>query len=159
MCITLRIHSVGSGGSTVLRKQLAPFSPYATAVLRVVVGAVFLFMGLPKIENPSNFLGLVSRLGFPAAGVIGWIPVILEPVGGILLILGLFTPWLALYFSVEMLITTVVVKAAHGTPFIVTGRPGVGFELDLLLLAAALVLVVFGSGTISIDRNVLKREY
>ena len=96
----------------------------------------------------------------PAPGVIGWIPIIMEPVGGLLLILGLFTPWLGLYFAVEMLITTIVVKAAHGTPFIVAGgRAGVGFELDLLLLAGALMLVVFGSGMISVERNVLKREF
>jgi uncharacterized membrane protein YphA (DoxX/SURF4 family) len=57
-----------------------------------------------------------------------------------------------------MLITAFIVKAARGTPFIVTGRPGVGFELDLLLLGGALVLLVAGSGALSVEHNVLKRE-
>jgi uncharacterized membrane protein YphA (DoxX/SURF4 family) len=58
-----------------------------------------------------------------------------------------------------MLITTFVVKALRGTPLIVGGgQPGTGYELDLVLLAGAFVLFVLGSGPLSIERNVLKRE-
>jgi uncharacterized membrane protein YphA (DoxX/SURF4 family) len=35
------------------------------------------------------------------------------------------------------------------------GQPGVGYELDFLLLAGALALLVLGSGRISIEENVL----
>jgi hypothetical protein len=51
------------------------------------------------------------------------------------------------------------VKAARGTPFIVGGgQPGTGWELDLLLLAGAFALAVLGSGPISVERNLLRRE-
>ena len=135
------------------------FAPLVPTLLRIAVGLVFLFTGLPKLQNPSGFIGFVTNLGFPLPGVIGWLPVIFEPIGGLLLILGLGSRWLGAYFTLEMLITTFVVKALRGTPFIVTGgQPGTGYELDLLLLAGALALLVLGSGQLSIERNVLKRE-
>jgi putative oxidoreductase len=141
-----------------LKSYTGRFAPFVPTVLRIAVGLVFLFMGLPKLQNPSGFVGFVTSLGFPIPGVIGWLPAILEPIGGLLLILGLGTRWLSAFFVLEMLITTFVVKAMRGTPFIVTGQPGVGYELDVLLLAGALALLVLGSGRISIEQNVLKRE-
>ncbi len=142
-----------------LKKYADPLLPYAPVALRVMVGVIFLLMGLPKLQNPSGFIGFVTTLGFPAPSIIGWIPVILEPLGGLLLILGLGTRWVGLYFVVEMAITGLLVKAARGTPFIVaSGKTGVGFEFDLLLLAGALALFLLGSGQLSVEKNILKRE-
>ena len=138
-------------------KQLArPLSPYTLTVLRVIVGITFLLMGLPKWQNVAGFLTFVGSQGIPS--VFGWLPLVLEPVGGVLLILGIGTSWISLYFVLEMLITSFVVKAAHGTGFMVSGRPGVGFELDLLLLGGAFVLVALGAGQLSVEQILLKRE-
>ena len=135
------------------------YTPSATTVLRLIVGVTFLLGGLPRIQNPAGFIGFVTSLGFPIPGILAWFPIIMEPLGGLLLILGLGTRWVSLYFVVEMFITAVVVKAAHGTPFIQAAeKTGTGFELDLLLLGGALMLVVLGSGQASIERLVLKRE-
>jgi putative oxidoreductase len=142
-----------------LKSYTGRFAPFAPTVLRIAVGLVFLFMGLPKLQNPSGFIGFVTTLGFPIPGLIGWLPAILEPLGGLLLILGLGTRWLSAFFVLEMLITTFVVKFMRGTPFIQAGgQPGVGYELDLLLLAGALALLLLGSGKLSIEQNVLRRE-
>lgn len=140
-----------------LERYQEPLAPYVPTVLRVVVGVTFLVMGLGKLQNPAGFIGFVGSLHIPAAVILGWLPVILEPLGGLLLIVGLGTRWLGIYFTLEMLITTVYVKALRGTPFVVSGRPGTGFELDLLLLAGSLALVVLGAGIPSIDENILRR--
>ncbi len=137
-------------------ERIAPFAPTA---LRIGVGLVFVFMGLPKIQNPGTFMTFLERGGFPAPSVIGWLPVILEPIGGALLILGIGTRWLALYFTLEMFVTAFLWKMARGTPFIQAGgQPGVGYELDVLLLVGAFALFVLGSGQLSMERNVLRRE-
>jgi putative oxidoreductase len=142
-----------------LKRYADPLLPYAPTVLRVMVGLTFLLTGLPKLQNPAGFIGFVTSLRFPAPGILAWIPIIMEPLGGVLLIAGLATRWVGLYYVVEMAITGLWVKAARGTPFIVaSGKPGVGFELDLLLLAGALALVLLGSGQLSLERNILKRE-
>jgi len=143
----------------VLQQYTKSWSPFTLTVLRLIVGLTFLLSGLDKIQNPSGFIGLVTTLGFPAPGLIGWLGILLEPIGGLLLIVGIGTRWLSAYFVLEMLVTAFLVKLAHGTPFAqVPFKPGVGFELDLLLLAGALVLLALGPGEISIERNVLHRE-
>jgi putative oxidoreductase len=143
----------------VLERYTHRLVPLVPTIVRIAVGIVFLFSGLPKLQNPPGFIGFVTNLGFPLAVVIGWLPVVFEPIGGLLLILGIGTRWLGAYFILEMLITTFVVKALRGTPLIVAGgQPGTGYELDLVLLAGAFVLFVLGSGPLSIERNVLKRE-
>ncbi len=142
-----------------LQQSAKTLSPFVPTVLRVVVGLTFFIMGIGKIQNPAGFIQFVTTLGFPAPGLIAWLPILLEPIGGILLILGLGTRWISLYYVLEMLITSFIVKAARGTGFVqVAGKPGVGFELDLLLLAGAFALMVLGSGALSIERDVLKRE-
>ena len=143
----------------VLQQYTKNWSPFTLTVLRLIVGLTFLLSGLDKIQNPSGFIGLVTALGFPAPGLIGWLGILLEPIGGLLLIAGIGTRWLSAYFVLEMLVTAFLVKLAHGAPFAqVAGKPGVGFELDLLLLAGALVLLALVPGEISIERNVLHHE-
>lgn len=134
------------------------FTPIATTVLRVIVGITFLLMGIPKVQNPAGFIGFVTSLDFPAPEIIGWIPIVLEPLGGLLLILGIGTRVVSFFFLIEMIITAFYVKAYHGTPFIqASGKAGTGFELDVLLLGAALMLVVVGSGALSLQRMILRR--
>src|SRR5450755_4669 len=108
-----------------LERYTQRFAPFVPTIVRIAVGIVFLFSGLPKLQNPPGFIGFVTNLGFPVPAVIGWLPVVFEPIGGLLLILGLGTRWLGGYFALEMLITTFVVKAMRGTPLIVSGgQPG-----------------------------------
>ena len=140
-------------------------SPYAVTILRIVIGLIFLLMGLGKFQNaagaigfPAGFITTVGSLGFPVPGLLAWLPLILEPIGGLLLVLGIGTRWLAAYFFLEMVITTIFVKALRGTLFIQPRGAGVGYELDLLLAAGCLVLAAMGSTHISIEKNVLKRE-
>jgi uncharacterized membrane protein YphA (DoxX/SURF4 family) len=60
-------------------------------------------------------------------------------------------------FVIEMIVTTLLVKLPNAG-FIAPQGGGSGAELDLLLLAGALVLLTQGPGPLSIERNVLRRE-
>jgi uncharacterized membrane protein YphA (DoxX/SURF4 family) len=152
-------------GATVLRQESAglrrytdALAPYAVTVLRVLVGLTFLLTGLPKVQNLAGFTGFVASLGFPAPGVFAAVVVALEVIGGLLLIVGLGTRWISALYMVEMLITTLMVKLPNVGFIAEQGKPGVGAELDLLLLAGAFILLTHGSGPLSIERNVLRRE-
>ena len=141
-----------------LKRYTDAFAPYALTILRVLVGITFLLHGLPKIQGLAGFTGFVASLGLPLPGFFAILVVALEIGGGLLLILGVATRWVSLLFAIEMLITTLLVKLP-GPGFIAPqGQPGVGAELDLLLLAGALMLLCFGPGQLSVERNVLKRE-
>ena len=129
---------------------------YAPTILRIVTGVTFTMHGYAKLGNPAGFAGFVGSLGFPAPTIFAWLVILLELVGGILLVVGFGTRWLGLLFAIEMAITTLLVKSRVG--FIAAqGQPGVGFELDLMLLAAGLTLAILGSGQLSVEMNLLRK--
>ena len=151
--------------STVLRRDAAglrrytdALAPYAVTVLRVLVGITFLLTGLSKTQNFAGFMGFVGSLGFPVPVVFAAIVVALEVLGGLLLIVGLGTRWVSALYMVEMLITTLLVKMPNVGFIAAQGKPGVGAELDLLLLAGAFILLTHGSSRLSIEHDLLKRE-
>ncbi|MBZ5661816.1 MAG: DoxX family protein [Acidobacteriia bacterium] len=123
---------------------LERLKPLGLLVLRVALGASFLFHGYPKIGDPAHWLKAFPGFGFPS--YFAYISGILEVFGGGLLVLGLFTRGAALLLAIEM--------------GLVLGRtriPAVGiyafgqYELPLLLGAMALALATMGAGVISID--------
>ena len=141
-----------------LRRYTDAIAPYAIPVLRILVGITFFLTGLPKLTGLTGFTAFVASLGLPLPGFIAVIVAVMEVVGGLLLIVGLGTRWVSLWYIFEMIVTTLLVKMPNMGFIAAQGKPGVGAELDLLLLASALVLLTHGSGQLSIEQNVLKRE-
>ena len=87
-------------------------------------------------------------VGLPAAMAL---PVgLLEVAGGIALLVGFLTQVASILFIMEMIGSTIVAKLPRG--FIG------GYELDLLLIAISISLLLTGPGRISVEWNVLKRE-
>jgi putative oxidoreductase len=137
-----------------LKRYMDPLLPYAPTILRIMAGITFLWYGVSKLGNPAGFIGFVGSLGFPIPVLFGWLVILLEIVGGLLLIVGLATRWMGLFLAVLMLFTTLLVKVNAG--FI--GSQGAGAELDLNLLAMSLALAILGPGALSVETNLLKRE-
>ena len=115
--------------------------------LRTVIGVIFIVHGTGKF-NP-DFVGfLTGPLGFPPEMQI---PIALaETIPGILLIIGVLTRISSSLLSIVMLGAIFYVKGATS----LTGEKA--FELDLILLATCLVIIVAGPGRISIS-HVAKR--
>lgn len=130
---------------------------YAPTLLRVMAGIIFFFHGWSKLQNPEGFIGFVGSLGFPVPVFFGWLVMLLETVGGLLLILGLGVRWASLFLALEMVFTTLLVKSRIGL-IAPSGQPGVGAELDLMLLTASLALVILGAGELSLERNLFGRR-
>ncbi|HUP17136.1 MAG TPA: DoxX family protein [Acidimicrobiia bacterium] len=80
---------------------------------------------------------------------------VLEFLGGIALILGLATRYVAALFVIEMAFTTMLVKVDVG---LIAPEGGPGAELDILILAIALSLVLTGAGRWSVDAFVAGRR-
>ena len=113
--------------------------------MRTAIGVIFIAHGVGKL-NPG-FVGFVTGpLGFPPEMQI---PLALaELVPGILLIVGVLTRISASLLSIVMIGAIFYVKGASN----LTGDGG--FELDLILLAANLVIIVAGPGRVSISHLV-----
>ena len=71
-------------------------------------------------------------------------------IAGILLILDIVTGITSILFIIEMIGVVLVVKAGAS----ITGEGGI--EVELLLMAISISLLLSGPGRISIERDVLK---
>src|SRR5580700_12085144 len=79
---------------------LEKFKPLGLLVLRVALGASFLYHGYPKLSDPARAFKLFQGYGLPS--YFAYISGILEVFGGGLLIAGLFTRGVALLLAIEM---------------------------------------------------------
>lgn len=127
----------------------------AILVLRLAVGVVLAYHGWLKLPEVSGFAGFVDSLGIPAPELTAYLVTYLEFLGGIALILGLATRYVAALFAIEMVFTTALVKVDVG---LIAPDGGVGAELDILILAIALSLVLAGAGRWSVDALISGRR-
>lgn len=142
-------HSDVQGETTLTSNSLSTTwtGDIATLVLRLAVGVVMAYHGWLKLPEVSGFAGFVDSLGIPAPDLMAYVVTYLEFLGGIALIVGLATRYVAALFAVEMVFTITLVKLDVG----LIATEGVGAELDLLILAIALSLVLVGAGRWSVD--------
>ena len=126
---------------------------WGLTVLRVVVGVVFLVHGVDKVFNLKfgGVAGFFAQHGIPAPAVAAVVVSLVEFLGGIALILGLFSRWVAIPIAIDMLVAILVVHLPNG--FFVSSR---GYEFTLLLLAASVALILEGGGELAVD-NVIGR--
>ena len=116
------------------------FRNFALLVGRVVVGAIFIFAGWSKFQNVEMVTGMFEGWGFPAATFFVWVTALVEFVGGIGLVLGIFTRLWALLLAVTMLVALLAVHVPQGHDF------KESMQLPLVLLAVNLVLSSIGGG-------------
>ena len=121
-------------------------------LLRLGVGIVFLIHGIGKLFaigpfalGVSGFAGLLSAFG-GAAIVVAVIIALIETIGGLFLILGLFTNIASLLLAIEMLIAIFMVHIPNG--FYASNG-----ELALILLLGALAILFIGAGKYSVCKS------
>ncbi|HEU0013139.1 MAG TPA: DoxX family protein [Longimicrobium sp.] len=124
-------------------------------VLRVVLGIVMFMHGYQKVfemgvGGVEQFFG---SLGLPVPGISALLVSYLELVGGALLVLGVATRLLGLAFAFELLVALFTAHLSKGF----YSQDG-GYELVLMLAAAALALALTGPGAWSVDAAVGRRR-
>jgi putative oxidoreductase len=135
--------------------------------LRLIVGYGFLEHGYAKLaRGPDDFIAILHAIGMPFAFFLGWATIIIEVVGGLLILLGGFVPLASAPMVVVLLVATFTVHLPNGFSSIKLlaynglgahfGPPG--YETDLLYTAALLALCFGGAGPLSLDSYVSARR-
>jgi putative oxidoreductase len=128
---------------------LEKLKPLALMLLRLALGTIFIFHGLPKLLHTREWMQSLAQMGFP--GYFAYIAGILEVFGGLLLILGLFTRIAGLLLACEMGVALWKVHKLFADPMSVKN-----YEFPLTLAVSAFVLATLGAGLISMDQAVFR---
>ncbi len=128
-----------------LLRTLNAQSAVALAILRVVMGIIFVVAGYGKVFGGGFAMGFLGKVGIPLPQIAGPIVSFLELGGGILLIVGLFTRYLGVLFTLEFIV------AAFAQASILE-KGIMGARLEYMLIVGAILLVTHGAGALAIDR-------
>jgi putative oxidoreductase len=136
-----------------------PASWYAIP-LRLIVGFGSIQHGYAKLaRGPEDFIGILHAMGLHASFLLGWLTIIVELVGGLMILVGALIPLASLPMMIVLFVAIITVHVPNGFSSIKLqsfdaagahfGQPG--YETDLLYLASLLALCFGGPGPFSID--------
>jgi len=129
-------------------------APYAILLLRVSLGILFLAHGLLKVlvftlPGTAQFFESVGLPGFMAYPV-----TLLEVVGGVALILGLYSRWVAIALFPILFVATF--KLHWGNGWLFTNENG-GWEFPAFFAVATLIQFLLGNGAYALSNRLHQR--
>lgn len=121
---------------------------WGTTLLRVVVGAVFVAHGGQKLYMGfHNVAGFLYQLGIPFPAVSSILLTLAELFGGLAMIAGVLTRYVAVILAFDMAVAIVTFHMHNG--FFMPD----GIEYPMVLLAANLHFVIAGGGALELMRS------
>ncbi|WP_390263165.1 DoxX family protein [Halodurantibacterium flavum] len=122
----------------------------AATILRVSMGILFLAHALLKIVvfTPAGAAGFFASLGFPAA--LAYIVIAAELLGGIALILGVWTRWVSLALLPILLGS---IYAPHWAAGFFFSNEGGGWEFPAFWAITLIVQALLGDGAFALRRK------
>ena len=134
--------------ATVLDGSHSPASAasIAAAAGRVLISAIFILSGISKLAAPAATIGYIDAVGLPFAPLAFAAAVAIEVVGGIALIAGFKTRWVAALLALFSVVTAIAFHAnlADQNQFI-------HFFKNIAIAGGLLQIVAFGAGALSLD--------
>jgi putative oxidoreductase len=125
-------------------------SGWGITAVRIAMALVFIYSGWNKYQaGIPGVTEAFTKMGIPAPGISGPFIMILELVGGILLLFGIAGRWLGLLYTIEFIVAFFYVKLPAGFG---------GARLDLMLLAGAILLFLAGPGKAAVDEVWLEKR-
>jgi len=140
--------------SAALRRLLHTTAPRATALIRLLVGAVFLSEGVQKLLFPDALgVGRFTKIGIPAPEMLAPFVGAVEIVCGALVLLGLATRLAAVPLIVTMLVAIFTTKVPI---LLARGFWAMAHEsrTDWSMLLGSVFLLIVGGGPLSLDARI-----
>ncbi len=142
--------------------------PASTLLLRLMAGGVFFWEGILKFVYANQGIGRFTKLGMPFPEFTADFVGTLEIVGGLLIVFGFLTRFIAVPFVIEMIVAILSTKISLylGTfPLpLPSSPPQVGIwavlheiRSEYAQIMTVLFLAINGPGTLSLDA-ILKRR-
>lgn len=115
---------------------------------RIGLAAIFLLSGLSKLAAPEATIGYIASVGLPLPKVGLGLSLLVELVGGTLLVLGYRTRAVAAVLALFSLATAAFFHSALGDQ-----NQFIHFFKNVAIAGGLLQIAAFGAGRYSIDRD------
>jgi putative oxidoreductase len=115
---------------------------------RVLMSAIFLRAGYGKLMAPTATMGMFTHYHLPVVGAAYAIAVVVELVGGALILVGWKTRYAAPVMAVWCVATALVAHLHPGDTMQM-----INFYKNLCMAGGFLQLAAYGAGRISLDRS------
>jgi putative oxidoreductase len=118
---------------------------------RLAIAALFLPAGLSKLMGVEGAAGYFSSLGLPVVSVLVWVVIAIEVLGGLALILGYKTRFVAIGLAVFTVLASIAGHAFWAAPADAAFITQLLFFKNIAVTGGLLALASAGAGSISLD--------
>jgi putative oxidoreductase len=118
---------------------------------RFLLALVFVLAGYAKIWSTDATAAYMASHGIPLPNVLVYGVVALELGGGLMLMFGLFTRWIALVFAIYLLTLALTFHDYWAMPVAVAREQRIAFLEHLAMIGGMLYVFVYGAGVYSLD--------
>ncbi len=145
-----------------LRKLMGTTDDYAITILRLLFGIVFFAHGAQKALGWFGGYGFSGTMGFFTHGLgvpapFAVLAIAAEFLGGLGLLVGLLSRVAAFGIACNMIVAVCMIHRHFGFFANWYGtQKGEGYEFHILAVGIALVIMIKGSGPLSLDRALSK---
>jgi putative oxidoreductase len=121
------------------------YKDFGLLLLRLILGAVFIYHGWAKVTDIEGTLGFFTSIGLGNISLV-YLAAYGELLGGILMVVGL---WVRFAAPVLVIIAAVAIQTVHITKGFNIMQGGYEYALTLLVVSAAAGML--GAGKYSVD--------
>lgn len=126
---------------------------------RILLSAMFILAGYPKLLDPSGTAGMIAGAGLPASTALAYLAGLFELVAGLFILVGFQTKITAYLLALFCVFTALVFHSGpinvpdfpEGANGLLTMFNGLMMMKNLTIAGGFLVLAAFGPGSISVD--------
>ena len=128
-----------------LENFFSQFAIYVPLLLRTTIGGLFIYHGVPKLFDLKikGYAKQLSEKGIPTSLVFAIFITIVEFFGGVFLIIGFATRWVAIAGLIKMLFKFITAKRIQITKSTL--------EFYILITIILICILILGAGLISVD--------
>lgn len=127
-------------------------SPATQLLGRILLAAIFIIGGYGKLGAPGPTTAYIASVGLPSPQLAYWVSVIVELGGGLAILLGVQTRFVALILAAWCIVTGFLFHYQPG----VAGQM-INFNKNLAIAGGLLQLVAMGAGAWSLDALLSRR--
>jgi putative oxidoreductase len=126
---------------------------WAALIGRILLSILFIHSGFGKISGFEGTAGYIASRGLPLPQVLAAIAIMIELGGGLAVLIGWKTRWVALALIAFMIVITPIFHNFWSAPAAAAMEQQINFMKNVSILGGIFLLLAFGPGRYSADKR------